>query len=277
MKAIEPVRVTGAMLISSTLPEADHPEWNAGVTYGLGAVVIKAASHRIYESLTPANLGNDPASAASSQWMDIGPTNRWGMFEEALGSTSFATGSLSVTIAPGAVDTLAVVQAKAATIRVEVKHGAVSVYDQTTAAKDTTVFEELPANPTAQIIITLSGAGTVSAGVIVPGIMLALGKTEAGPGIGINDFSTRSTDDYGVTTVVARGWAKTVTCRSLIATDDIDSVQSRVAALRARPTLWIADDGWQSLIVYGFFKSFGIDVAAVTVSLCSFTIEGLAA
>ncbi len=51
MKLIAPVVMTDAMLVSSTVPEADYPVWSASLVYGVGTRVIVLATHKIYESL----------------------------------------------------------------------------------------------------------------------------------------------------------------------------------------------------------------------------------
>lgn len=275
MKVIPPVAITGAMLVNSNVPETDHPEWAAGTTYALGARVIKAATHRVYESAITANVGQDPA-APNGAWFDAGPTNRWAMFDQAMGARSSRTGSITVTLAPGTpITALAVLDADAATVRVQV---AGDPYDKTLALAGRAVltFLDLP-GLSANIIVTITGPATVAVGKLLIGNVFELGVTEASPSIGINDFSKRETDEFGVTRIVPRGWAKVATLRSKIPTEDVDSVQRRVAALRARASLWIGEEGYDSLSIYGFFKSFSIDLALPTISFCSFSIEGMAA
>lgn len=275
MKVIPPVAVTSAMLVSSNVPEADHLEWAAGTSYALGARVIKAATHRIYESVIAANIGNDPAVPGAS-WIDIGPTNRWAMFDPAMGAPTTRAGSITVTLSPGtAIGALAVLDVEAATVRVQVVG---NPYDKTqaVAGKSVLTFLDLP-SLSANIIVTITGPGTVAIGKLLIGSVFDLGLTEASPTVGISDFSKRATDDFGVTTVVERSWAKVATLRTKIDTVDVDATQRRVAALRARPALWIGEEGYDSLSIYGFFKSFSIDLALPAISYCSFSIEGLAA
>src|SRR3546814_19638690 len=90
------------MLLSSSVVENDDSEWSAATNYSAGSRVIKAATHRIYESLIADNAGNDPAGAGASSWIDIAPTHRWAMFDQALGSVTTDTSVITVTIAPAA-------------------------------------------------------------------------------------------------------------------------------------------------------------------------------
>src|SRR3546814_8059852 len=47
-----------------------------------------------------------------------------------------------------------------------------------------------------------------------------------------------------------------------------------IAALRAKPSLWIGDEGFDSLTIYGFFRDFSIELGD-NVSVFGLTVEGL--
>src|SRR3546814_20900880 len=73
------------------------------------------------------NAGNDPAGAGASSWIDIAPTNRWAMFDQALGSVTTDTSVITVTIAPAAdIDAVALLDIDALAVRVDAPG-----YDQT--------------------------------------------------------------------------------------------------------------------------------------------------
>ncbi|WP_416463186.1 hypothetical protein [Sphingomonas sp. VDB2] len=282
MMVVPPVIVTDAMLTASNVPETDHPEWSSSTTYPLGYRVIKAAVHRVYESVAVENAGHDPEEEASSWWIEVGATNRWAMFDEGVGSATRQTDSIAVTIAPGQyVDTVAILDTDAVTVRVQVSVGGSGVYDETLtreADQANLIFRDLPIDSAASISVTASASGSsayVEIGTLIVGAIVDLGITETGPSVAITDFSRRNTDDFGTTTVVERGWAKRMGIRSLIDAADADIVQRRLAALRARACLWIGEEEYDSLTIYGFFKDFSIDLSLVAKSYCTLTIEGL--
>jgi hypothetical protein len=265
--ALQPVEIGDAQMVSSNVTEADYPAWSAGVTYVVGARVIKVATHRIYESAADDNLGNDPA--ASPLWFDIGPTNRWAMFDQALGTATSRASSIVVVLAPGTVDAVALIDVVASNVRVQAPG-----YDVTHGASSGSVnFFDLPGTG-GDITVTITGSGTVSVGTLLIGTLAGLGLTGESATAGITDFSRKEVDDFGGATVVQRAWAKRMSARSLIRTEKIDIVANRVASLRATPALWIGDDGTQSLQIYGFFKDFSIEVGEI-VSVLSLSIEGL--
>jgi len=268
LQLIQPITVTDAVLASSTVPENDAVEWSSTATYALGARVMRATTHRLYENLTAANVGNDPAGV-SGQWLDVGPTNRWAMFDEALGTSTASVNSIQVVLNADAANAVALLDVVAASVRVRA-----TGYDRTTdAGAGAITFLDLPANA-GTVTVTIAGTGPVSVGTLLIGSVTTLGLTEAAPTAGITDFSRKDVDQFGEVTIVERAWAKRMTARALIRTDAVDMVANRITAVRAQPSLWIGQTGLDSLTVYGFFKDFSIELGD-TVSKLSLSIEGL--
>lgn len=264
---LQPATITTSNLVSSNVPENDAAAWSAQTTYPLGARVIKAATHRLYESASAGNVGNDPAGV-SGKWIDVGPTKRWAMFDQALGTSTTAASSVAVTIDAPAIQAVALLDVTATSVRVQA-----TGYDRTIAAGAGAItFLDLPAGIT-RVTVTTTGS-SVAIGTLMVGKLVGLGITEASPTAGITDYSRKVVDDFGAVTIVERAWSKRMTAKALIRTDAVDVVANRIATVRAQPSLWIGQTGLDSLIVYGFFKDFAIEVEA-NVSKLSLTIEGL--
>lgn len=265
---IQPAAITTGTLVASNVPETDWPEWSNITVYAHGAKVIKAATHRIYESAVDTNVGNDPAGT-SGKWIDVGPTNRWAMFDEALGTVTTRADSIAVTLDAGTANAVALLDVVGATVRVQ--KGA---YDQTKAVTSGAItFLDVPA-ATGNIVVTVSGSGSVTVGTLVVGQLVMLGITEASPTSSIADYSRKEFDDFGEPTIVERAWSKRMTAAALIDTAALDIVANRIAAVRAKPAIWIGRAGTDALTIYGFFKDFGIEVGQ-TVSKLSLSVEGL--
>ncbi|KHA65308.1 hypothetical protein [Sphingomonas sp. Ant20] len=62
---------------------------------------------------------------------------------------------------------------------------------------------------------------------------IELGTVETAPTIGVIDYSRRVTDEFGVTTVVPRRFARSMTVRLAVPFDDVDTIQRQLAELRA--------------------------------------------
>ncbi|HEV7340874.1 MAG TPA: hypothetical protein VGN68_04510 [Sphingopyxis sp.] len=265
---VQPVAVTTAMLVAHNVPETDYPEWSGATSYPLGGRVIKAATHRIYESAVEGNIADDPAGT-SGRWIDVGPTNRWAMFDQALGTVTTRNDGMAVTINPGAVDSVALLDVIGSTVRVQA-----TGYDEMVAVGPGPItFLDLPGTG-GNITVTVSGSGPVSVGTLLVGTLVTLGVTGESPTASIDDFSRKDVDEFGEVTVVPRAWAKRMSTRALIRTEALDDVANRIASVRAVPSLWIADDGTDSLTLYGFFKDFSIEVGE-NVSTLLLTVEGL--
>lgn len=268
LQLLQPIAVTDAMLASSSVDETDYPEWAAGTSYPFGARVIKAATHRIYESAASANLGDDP-TAASGKWFDVGPTSRWACFDRALGSVTTSAAPIVVALDVTAANAVALLDVVGSSVRVQAPG-----YDRTIAVASGPVsFLDLPTF-TGRVTVTIAGSGMVSVGTLLVGRLLPLGITEASPSAGITDYSRKAVDDFGQVTVSQRAYAKRMSATALIRTDAIDLVAGRIASVRALPALWIGDAARGSLTVFGFFKDFSVEVGE-NVSKLSLSIEGL--
>ncbi|MCZ8086252.1 MAG: hypothetical protein O9257_02810 [Brevundimonas sp.] len=296
MRLIRPTTLTDAMLTSSTAPETDYPAWSSATAYAVGARVILTATHRRYEALAAST--NVSPSTDPTKWLDLGPTNRWAMFDARVGTATSRTASLQVGLAPGTIDALALIDTEAESATVTLTVGGVQVYSRSQTfnvggvaidnwfswffeplgQKTSMLFLDVPVYAAGQLSVTLTRdnpADSVSCGTLLVGRQLSLGDTEHGADIGIIDYSRKETDQFGVTSVVERAFAKRMTAKVVLATDAIDDIHRSLAALRATPVLWIGSESFESLTVYGFYKEFSIDIAYPTVSYCSLTIEGL--
>lgn len=296
MKLIRPTMLTDDNLISSTAPENDHPVWASGTAYTVGAQVILASTHRRYEALA-ASIGVDPA-IDPTKWIDLGPTNRWAMFDNRVGTATIRSGGLHVVLAPGATDSIALIDTNAESARVTLTVAGEQLYDRTQSfnaggnaidswfawffeplgKKNSLLFLDVPVYETGVLTVSMTRDNSedlVSCGTLLVGRQLDIGETEHGADVGIIDYSRKETDQFGVTSVVERAFAKRMTARVVMQTSAIDDVHRTLAAIRATPVLWIGSESFESLTVFGFYKEFAIDLAFPTVSYCSLTIEGL--
>lgn len=291
MKLIRPTTITDSILTSSSVAETDAAAWSSGTTYALDATVIK--SHRIWRSLQASNTNHDPATSPT-WWLDTGPTNRWGMFDAVVGTVTSATSSIAVTLTPGRCDALALLDVTASSVQVTMVVGAETVFDRTVDLLDNSVvtdwysyfFEpevranylvitDLPVFGEGVITVTITGSGTVSCGLCVVGLQSSLGTLLRSPSVGINDYSRKSADDFGNTILVQRSYSKRLGARLVLDNNDVDRIVRVLAGLRATPVVWIGSEYFDSLVVYGFYKDFDVDIAYPTVSYCSLTIEGM--
>lgn len=296
MMVIAPLAITPAMLTSSTLAETEHAAWASGTTYAAGARCIKA--RHIWESAQGGNLNRDPEADDGTWWLDAGPTNRWAMFDGAVNTASADSADITVVLTPGAiVDSVACIAASGSAVRVQMHDGAASVYDQTQSLDSTPIddwegyffadqvlagellFTGLPRYLSGVITVTVAEAASAAAiGALVLGRLHDLGGTEAGASAGITDYSRKEADDFGATALVRRAYAKTSQQRLLLPTSDLRRVQALLAGLRATPAVWVGSREtatFSPLVIYGWYRSFRLDIAGPVNSYCTLEIEGL--
>lgn len=297
MKILRPVQVTDARLTSSSVTEpatvndADPAYWNSGTTYAIGDEVSLAATHKRYRSLQNSNLNKNPATE-DDWWLPIGATNRWKMFDQSVESQTSKADSIVVVLTPNTLfDNLAFLNLDADTIRVQTSTGYDEEVDLTTRIIDSwysyffepfqrrldVIFSNIPLVLGNVVTITITKTGSVAkCGVCIPGLGRTLGKTQYGASVGILDYSVKETDDFGNTTVVERAYKKRMQAQVFVDRVQVDENFRQLAAYRATPLVWVgADNNYESLIVYGFYKSFEEVITYPSYSLCNLEIEGL--
>jgi hypothetical protein len=222
------------------------------------------------------------------------------MFDTQTLTTSSANTELSVTIASGVIDTVAVLNCTAETVTITVRDGlgGVVLFNETTTLiggslpenawdyyfTDPTVLltqaiaVDIPTYQSAHVTITLLGGSAVSAGNVVMGRGKSLGLAEYGASSGILDFSTKTTSSFGETTFVKKGFKKTLNVRSFVENTYLNIIQNTLYSVRATPCLWIANEDTifsEALVLYGFYKDFNTEITYPAHSYITIEIEGL--
>jgi hypothetical protein len=293
MKVIKPVTIGAAQVVSSNVPETEYPAWSSATTYAVSDRVI--SGHMIYESLIASNLNKDPA-ASPIEWMRIGPTNQWSMFDTEISTQTTASSEIAVVISPGFVNSLALFGLEGSNLSVEVKDSPAGTviysHEQTLDGSivgdwyqyffepieqlDEVVLQGLPPYTNAHISVRITGL-TTKCGILAAGTVYELGRMQIGASAGITDYSRKDTTATGTTTFVKRRYSKRMRAPLVVENTGINKLQRLLAGLRATPCVWIGTDapGYQLLTVFGFYRDFSIDVAYFNRSYCNLEIEGL--
>ncbi len=296
MKVIKPITLTSAMLVSSTAPETDYAAWNAATAYAIGDYCIRTSTHRVYRRLIAGTTATAPESDGVN-WIDYSPTNTWAMFDSTVSTQTAIASPLTVVIKPGICNSLALFGLEGTTLDTTVRDGLAGpvVYTKSVTLDGTTItdwyqyfFEppvqlqevvmtDLPPYSNAHITITVTGGSTCKVGALCVGTWYDLGLVQYGCSVGIQDWSIKSTDAFGTTSFIERAYSKTMSVRPVINKGDFNRVSQLLTSLRAKPSVWVGTDaaGYEPLTIFGFPKSFSIDVAYSTTVLCSLEIEGL--
>jgi hypothetical protein len=296
-----PSDVAGDGLLYSSLaePEATWPAWNAATPYAVNAKV--SYNHRRYVAVG-ASTGKNPATDVSTPpvWVDQGPTNQYAMFDSVIGTTSTSTSSeLIVVLKLPNIAGISFMQMQADQAQISSVIDGVVQYSSTlnlssgvvlnwfdyftsqiTRVTDYVITDIFP-SPSSVFTIVLKAGSPVSIGNLVLGniysfVNTGCKATASSPTIGIIDYSVKVVDAFGNIKVVPRGYAKRMNVKLMLDSESVDKAASTLAAIRATPCVWIAADNvYQSLIVYGYYKDWEIEIAYTTKSYCSLQIEGL--
>lgn len=296
MIIITPIETTAATLIDSNVPETDAPAWTAG-TYTIGQQRIY--NHRVYEVLVASTTDQPDLGAAASPptWLDTGATNRFKMFDQIISTDTAQTGTIEVTIEPGTVaNGVAMFGLSGTSVTVTMNvPGEGEVYSRTDSLQDNTlildwygyffedvtyksdaVFIDLPSYGTASLSITIdAGVSTARCGELVIGKQRSLGLTNFGTSVSIQDYSVKSTDQFGNVVVVQRAYSKRADYDVTVETSKVASAQSILAGIRTTPTVFIGDESRAETVVYGFYRQWNIVLSTPTISDCSIEVEGL--
>lgn len=296
---IKPSPVSDAMLSSSTVAETDYTAWSATTNYTVGTRVMRAVTglHRNYENRI-AGVDASTPETAPTRWTDIGPTNKWAMFDDVVGTVTQAATNLTVVLRPGAVGGLALLEltGNQAIITMKNAPGGSIVYSKTVSLDGTlissfyewfyteyeqltdVVLSDLPAHFfTPELTISITSSSTVSCGVCKFGGVIAIGSAQNGATVGIVDYSRKSVDPFGNYSITKRAFSKRADLKIITEAVQFNRIFRTLADIRSTPCIFIGTEipGYEPLIVYGFYKDFTIDVAYPSAHLCNLSIEGL--
>ncbi|WP_066339275.1 hypothetical protein [Azohydromonas lata] len=301
MQYIVPTSIGDSMLVSSSVPETDYGEWFAGAVYAADQYVIRSSMHSVYKRVVAGNTTTPPEQDAIN-WVRVGPTNRWAMFDRVVGTKTAATAPaldqdavITVTLKPGLVRGLALLDLDVDGLTVEMVASGETVYrrdlDPLGSLEDVDnwwdyffdaikrrnllVLTDLPPYADAEITLTFRGRGAISIGSCIVGRAYSLGNVLVNASTGITDYSVKSRDEFGAVTLAERPFNKRMSLPIILDTAQVDAFVSRLSAVRATPVVWIASTTKSSLVIYGFYKDWSITIPGRVKSTLSMEIEGL--
>lgn len=278
--------------------------FNVAATIGGAAITTTGTQSGTHTCKTTSTAPSERLTGSNPLWIDRGPTNRHAMFDSIVSTgtslvTSTSQPAMLVTVSPGICNGVATMDVTGvSSVTCEMFDGATLVYTETSTVDNTfisnwyeyffepydvftdLVFGPLPPYPSATVRLTFTPTAvgaTVSCGAALYGNTVELGEVEYGATAGITDYSRKETDEFGITTLVERGFSKTASYTIQVATSQLRRVFSTLAALRATPAVWIASDDvdFTPLNAFGYPKDWGVNVQYYGYAAFSIEIEGL--
>lgn len=283
---LQPVGITDAMLISSTVTENDYAVWSNATTYSIGQRCISTTTHRIYESMANSNLAKDPTdinnrAGTTVWWQDIGPTNKWAMFDTEVSTQTEVASPLTVVIRPGFFNSfwLGAIDAEQLVAVVKDAPGGNVIFSYSGALEGSEpadyyeyCFERfkplmdflasgIDQYNNAELSITLTKAsGTVKLGILALGDLRPLGKTQYGAKAKPKTYSYIAVDEYGKTKIKRRKAAKDMTLSAYLKLEEANSVLDLITSLLDVPCVWVGT----GLQEYSGLRAFGLGSGELT-------------
>ena len=295
-------------LISSNVPESTYAEWSNAASYLIGDTVYltlesdgitERTPHKKYEAITD-NTGKYPADNPTD-WLDLGATNKWAMFDGFVSSATSQANAISVSLSAQKIDSVCLFGLVAETVQIVIKAGTTVLSDETINLKDAVtsswseyffseiVYQDLLIRDISALYLNLTIDITINpldnlaaCGHCVVALKKDLGLTMLGASASISDYSRKTTNEFGETEFIQRPFAKTLDIDLYIKHNSdakqFDRVHKILSAVRATPLVFNANNSTttrDSFVTYGYYKNFDLIAKYSDLSHCSLTIEGL--
>ena len=265
--------------------------YDSGVTnYALGATV--SANHRVYESRVLQTVSNPLPVWPETEtdfWIDVGPTNKWAMFDVLRNTRTISPTSLTVVITPGRrVDSFAVMGMRnVRTLHISATSAAYggTIYDYTVDLSTRAVsswyehffnsfsykgsevhFDIPPYNDAIITLVLTADSGNVECGAFVLGSNAYIGATQYNAISDYVNFSSVTRDFAGkVNTMTQRPGAPKTNQSIMIDKARAQFIKDVIMSLDATPAVWsdIDDDTsgyFDPLLILGFVTNAPINI-----------------
>lgn len=269
------------------LVEDLSPLWNVGNTYAAGQRVYMSNAHRVYESLKDGNTGKIPtepsnqynAAGVGTWWMDVGPTNKYAMFDGLVSTPTVANGPMVITLTPGQFNGFALLGVDADSYEVKILDapGGTIFYSEPVTSlegsqpadyyeyffdrfKPLTQIVRTNVDPygTAQMILTLyKGGGPVKLGMLAVGDMRPSGIPQRDATVEPQDFSVVKQDAFGNTTVKKRTNATGMSITTKMDREDAGAVLESVKDVLGVPVVVVGSEAqfYEWMTVFGLVSA----------------------
>lgn len=273
-------------------------EYASGTSYAIGDRVLltkesdgttERTPHEIYESLTASNSGNYPPDNPTD-WLLVGKTNRWKMFDEFVSSQSENTGTIEVELAVSRAGKLVMTGLVASSVRIVVEANSQTISDETISLlddgisdwyeyffadieyQDVVIYDLSALYLNATVTVTIdNGTNTAKCGNFIVGTDYYLGDAKFGAGVGIRDYSVKETNDFGETTLLQRGYSDRMDVNLYMLSGMTQKVKQLLTTVRATSVMWLVSD---DIYIFGFVKDFWAVYENHHNSTCRLEIEG---
>lgn len=297
-----PATITDANILANSVTESDYPLWIVGTTYGLGdyVMVVDVDIHKVFRSVLAGNIGHNPLEEADINnpvyWSFVGATNKYKMFDEYISTQTVAEGSISFTLGGlGQVNTFALFGITGQSITLEIRDS-----DNTFISSETrdlisyssfnsfydwlftpflvasfVVFENIPPYYNARFEVTITGAGQVGIGAVLPAYGYQFGGLTRESSVDQKDYSLKTeltpgvfVFEKGVTVILGEMEFK-------FDNNKFDLLNNLIKQQAGIPTLVIGNSNYETLTQYGVIQGAPNSLPFATEGSCRLKVESL--
>lgn len=283
-------------ILDSNVPEDEAGIYDPDATYAKDALCIQ--DHHVFKSLQDANTGHDPATSAT-WWKDLGATNAYRLIDNLVYSQTQHADEVDVTVTASNANCVSLFGLDATSVTFTLTDLATSnaVWTQTVDLRRGEVSDWLeyffdPIEFAASMALTtvpLFGNSalriqvskpedTAKIGTVILGRNYFIGDTLHGAQFSILSFSRKERNEWGEVYLAKGNNAQTMSLDVVVENRVLDMVKRRFQAVEGTVIVVIgdsSDDGFESLLILGFFQDFRVVIEGPTVSTCALNVEGL--
>lgn len=246
------------------------------------------------------NKGHDPTTDDGTWWADVGPTNKWAMWDLLRSTATVAASPLVVEVTPGQrIDACALVglEADEALIEAIVDSAVIKSWEiplryrvvtswyehlkTPFTTKNVTAVWDIPAITSLVLRITLTRAtGDVVCGGVVIGRQVYIGEAQYGAENDATNYSRITTDEDGNTTLNPRRSVPRTRQNVRFLKDRSAKLLELRRLLAAKPAFWSAVDDptngyFEPLQVLGFYDAFTLTFDQPSYGLLALSLKEL--
>ena len=305
MKVIVPNELSLVECSVKESKENDGEAWDISKTYTAGVLVNQ--DNTVYQSLDNNNTGNSPGetySGTDAKWKKIGATTPYKMFDAFIETQTVAPAGepLTFTVPFNRATAFAMFNLEGEAVHIVITDDDAEepYYDETfelikdinrmsafeyfydyIEGTDTIIRTNLsmPIVGTMSVEITSSSeTHQVKVGQVIVGRDRYIGDTKYDAEIGISDYSRKTTDEFGVTSLVRRSFAKRATLPLYLHPDELDAVAGILQSIRAIPCVFEcdnSDNGYAALMYYGWLEDWRLVIAGPNETELNLEIQGM--
>lgn len=289
MIIVRPATISESNLTSNVVDA--YSAWNSATAYVVSNTVSYAL--RYYQSIQ--NGTNKNPATETAYWLDIGPSNVGGMFDNQTSTPSTRASDITVTMAPtGVADSVAVLYTNAAMVNVTVGDGVTEYYNEDFSLSDnsgisdwfyyflepitrkTELFvKDLPNIYNPEITVAATGSGTIEIGHCTVGQSRSLGAVQYGAQVGFTDYSKIEVDATGAPeSITPRAFVRSNRFTVWLENTQVDHVINLLASYRATPVVVIGSEQYTSTYGFGLLKAGYLAIAYPNHSTIDVELQG---